>query len=90
MRTSILYTVFASVLIAAGPAPAKGTNPRTATCDAKFYDYLVGKNLDEARDVSGTSNYRVLSQGVDPGAPQPKRMTLTVDKRNQIVDVACS
>ena len=89
MRTSFLYALSFSVLIAASPAPAKGADPRTATCDARFYDYLVGKNLDEARDVSGTSNYRVLTEGVNPGASQPKRMTLTVNKRNQIIDVAC-
>ena len=90
MRTPILCLASFSLLAAAAPAPAKEPNPRTATCEAKYYDYLVGKHLDAARDISGTSNYRVLAQGTDPGAAQPKRMTLTVDKRNQIVDVACS
>lgn len=90
MRTPILCLASVVVLAAAAPAPAKEANPRTATCDAKYYDYLVGKQLDAARDISGTSNYRVLAQGTEPGAAQPKRMTLTVDKRNQIVDVACS
>ena len=89
MRTPILCLASVVVLTAAAPAPAKEANPRTATCDAKYYDYLVGKHLDAARDINGT-NYRVLAQGTEPGAPQPKRMTLTVDKRNQIVDVACS
>jgi len=88
MRKYVLCAVSLAFLAAAAPAPAKN-DPKTATCDAKYYDYLVGKNLDAARDISGTSNYRVLAQGTEPGAAQPKRMTLTVDKKNQIVEVAC-
>jgi hypothetical protein len=94
MRTFVLS--FASLAVVAAAAPAAGKDPKLASaapsarsaCDAKYYDYLVGKNLDEARDISG-SNYRVLPQGTDAGAAQPKRMTLTVDKKNQIVEVAC-
>ena len=91
-----LILVTASLLVVAGAADAAvargaavATAPEKATCDAKYYDYLVGQNLDAARDISGTSNYRVLPQGTNPGAPQPKRMTVSVDKRNQIVEVAC-
>ncbi|WP_156029850.1 hypothetical protein [Sphingomonas sp. URHD0057] len=80
-------------LVAAAPAPAAQSQSSSAasrsTCDAKYYDYLVGKNLDSARDISGT-NYRVLAQGAAAGAAQPKRMTVTVDKGNQIVDVSCN
>ena len=71
------------------PRAPGGATPR-ASRDAKYYDYLVGKNLDQARDISGTANYRLLSAGVAPGTQQPKRMTITVDpKKNQILDVAC-
>jgi len=80
-------------LVAAAPAPAAQSQNSSAasrsTCDAKYYDYLVGKNLDQARDISGTANYRVLAQGAAAGAAQPKRMTVTIDKRNSIVDVSC-
>ena len=89
MRKYVLCTVALTLLTAAAPAPAKNADPRTAGCDAKYYDYLVGRNLDAAREISGTSNYRVLVQGAEAGAPQPKRMTVTVDKQNYIVDVAC-
>jgi len=89
MRTFVVCLA-SFVLVAAAPAFAKQADSKTATCDAKYYDYLVGKNLDAARDVSGTTNYRVLAQGAEPGTPNPKRMTVTVDKQNFIVDVACS
>ena len=80
-------------LVAAAPAPAAQSQGSSAasrsTCDAKYYDYLVGKNLDNARDISGTAYYRVLAQGAAAGDAQPKRMTVTIDKRNQIIDVSC-
>ena len=76
--------------LAKNPQLAAAGSSTRASCDAKYYDYLVGKNLDQARDISGTANYRVLSTGSAPGAQQPKRMTITVDpKKNQILDVAC-
>ena len=95
MRTFVVCAASLAALATAGPAAAKDPEVASAapasrsTCDAKSYDYLVGQNLDAARDISGTSNYRVLPQGTNPGAPQPKRMTVSVDKRNQIVEVAC-
>jgi hypothetical protein len=93
MRTFVCAASLA-LLATAGPLAAKAPQVASAApaarscCDAKYYDYLFGKNLDEARGISG-SNYRVLPQGTDAGAAQPKRMTLTVDKKNQIVEVAC-
>ena len=89
MRRYVLCAVSLSLVAAAAPAPAKDADSKTATCDAKYYGYLVGKNLDAARDISGTTNYRVLAQGAQPGAAQPKRVTVTIDKQNYIVDVAC-
>jgi hypothetical protein len=90
----MLLSACLSLCLLPSAALAKGQEvasaPAHATCDAKYYDYLVGKNVDYARDISATSNYRVLTQGAEAGAPQPKRMTLTVDKNNQIVEVACS
>ena len=96
----ILVLCAASLALLATAGPVAGRDPEVAsaapaassarsTCDAKYYDYLVGKNLDAAREISGTSNYRVLAQGAQPGAAQPKRMMVTVDKRNEIVEVAC-
>lgn len=93
MRAFVLGA--ASFVLIAAAAPAANNQVASAapadrsSCDAKYYDYLVGKSLDAARDISGTSNYRVLAQGTEPGAAQPKRMTLTVDRKNQIVEVAC-
>ncbi len=95
MRSIVLCAASFTLIAAAAPAVGKESQVASAasaarsSCDAKYYDYLVGKNLDAARDISGTSNYRVLAQGTEPGAAQPKRMTLTVDKKNQIVEVAC-
>ena len=88
MRAFTVCVASFVLVAAAAPAVAKRTDPKTITCDAQYYDYLVGKNLDEARNI-GTTNYRVIAQGSARGAPQPKRMTVTVDKRNEIVDVAC-
>src|SRR4051794_36699811 len=59
-----------------------------ATCDAKYYGYLVGKSLQEARSVNG--DYRVVTQGSARGEAKPKRMTVVYDAgSNQIVEVAC-
>ena len=87
MRKFVLCAV--SLTLVAAAAPAKNADSKAATCDAKYYDYLVGRNLDAAREISGTSDYRVLAQGQNPGTAQPKRITVTVDKQNYIVDVAC-
>ena len=75
----------------AAPAVAAQAAPATArpTCDAKYYNYLVGKGLDEARSIEG-SNYRVLPSGTARGDANPKRMTVVYDPRsNQITEVAC-
>ena len=80
-------------LVAAAPAPAAQSQRSSAasrsSCDAKYYDNLVGQSLDAAREISGTTNYRVLPQGAAAGDVKPKRMTVTVDKGNYIVDVSC-
>ena len=76
---------------AAGPASAKqaaSSSDKVATCDAKYFNYLVGRGIDEARSISGV-DYRVLANGADGGAANPKRMTIKVDSRNTIVDVSC-
>jgi hypothetical protein len=90
MRISMLCSACLVIALAPSGALAKANDPASATCEAKYYDYLVGKNLDAARDISGTTNYRVLANGAAPGAAQPRRMTITVDpKSNQILNVAC-
>ena len=75
----------AALAVATQAAPAA---PRP-TCDAKYYNYLVGKGLDEARSIEG-SNYRVLPSDATRGEANPRRMTVVYDPRsNQITEVAC-
>ena len=52
MRTFVLCTASVMLLAAAAPIAAKNADPKTATCDARYYDYLVGKHLDAARDIA--------------------------------------
>ena len=91
MRTLLLMASLALTGTAA-PAAAKGSQVASrssaSTCDAKYYGYLVGKSLDAARDID-TSNYRVIPQGANTGPPQATRMTVVIDKSNQIVAVDC-
>jgi hypothetical protein len=98
MRIFVLCAASLALLATAGPAAAKDPEVASAapagsaapaTCDAKYYDSLVGKNVGATHDIDPTTQYRVLPQGAAPGTPQPKRMTVTVDRKNQIVEVAC-
>jgi len=91
MRKLVLCSAF--LLIggaAATPVAAKGmAGERPATCDARYFDDLVGKGMEEAHSIQG-SNYRVLNVGAPRGAANPKRMTITVDPvRRTIVAVDC-
>lgn len=92
MQKLILLSSCALVLSAASnPVAAKQVADASggkASCDAKYFDYLVGKGLDQARSI-GDVDYRVLPDGADPGAPQPKRMTIKVDGKNRITEVSC-
>jgi len=89
MRAFILGGACVLALGAAPAMAAKSPAKAAATCDAPYYSYLVGKGVDEARNING-SNYRVLPNGSARGAEQPKRMTISVDPRsNLITDVAC-
>ena len=73
----------------AAAAASQVASAASATCDAKYYNYLVGRGLDEARAVEGI-NYRVLSAGSSRGDANPKRMTIVFDPRsNLITEVAC-
>ena len=96
----ILVLCAASLALLATAGPVAGRDPEVAsaapaassarsTCDAKYYDSLVGKNVGATHDIDATTLYRVLPQGAAPGTPQPKRMTVTVDRKNQIVEVVC-
>ena len=88
MRALILCSACVLALGAAPAMAAKSPAKAAATCDAPYYSYLVGKGLDEARSING--NYRVLPNGSARGAEQPKRMTISVDpKSNLITDVTC-
>jgi len=90
MRTLI---VLSAVLVAVGTAtsPAAAVaKPTTAdACDAKYYSYLVGRDVTETRSITG-ADYRVLPAGGARTATKAKRLTFLYDKRsNRIVDVAC-
>lgn len=87
MSKSVL---FSTLLLAAGaiatPSAAAVDN---STCDARYFSDLVGKGMEQARDIQG-SDYRVLNVGSARGAAKPKRMTITVDPaKRTIVAVDC-
>jgi hypothetical protein len=102
MRNSILLGACLLVCTGvSGPASAQdGTSAAAsantvasattrAPCDAKYYGYLVGGSIDQARSIEG-SNYRLLSAGSPRGDANMKRMTIVYDpKSNQITEVAC-
>ena len=90
MRKLVLCSSFLLIAgVAAAPAAAKDSDASRATCDAKYFDDLVGKGMEELRSVQG-SNYRVLNQGSARGAANPKRMTVTVNPTSRtIVAVDC-
>lgn len=86
--------IASAVLAAAAPAFATGATNQSAaaaagaTCDAKYYDYLVGKSLDEARSISG-NKYRVIPADRARGEAKPNRTTVVYDRINRITEVAC-
>ena len=87
MRTLRLCSTFLLVAGAAAPVAAQGASQ--ATCDARYYDNLVGRSVDEAHSIQG-SDYRLLASGAARGAPKPKRMTITFNpSTRQIVSVDC-
>jgi hypothetical protein len=72
---------------ASAPAAAAKDSART-TCDARYYSYLVGKGVEEARNITGT--YRLINAGAARGEADAKRMTITVNpKSSLIIDVSC-
>ena len=90
-----LIALGASLLVVSGASDAAQGSPAAsagragATCDAKYYAYLVGKGLDEARSIDGT-NYRMLTEGSERGDLNPKRMTIVYNaKSNVITEVGC-
>ena len=98
MRKLILCS---SCVLALGiSAPAMATQASTAAsantvasaraaCDARYYGYLVGHSLDDARAIEGV-NYRLVSTGQARGDVNPKRMTIVYNAQsNQITEVGC-
>lgn len=94
MRKLVLLS---SCLMAAGvvaaPAMAKenqlASASAQATCDAKYYTYMVGKDVSETRQINA-DDYRALPSGAAAGESKPRRVTFLYDKKsNRIVDVAC-
>jgi hypothetical protein len=93
MRKLILCSSCVLALgVFAAPATAAQSNSAAsarAACDAKYYGYLVGHSLDEARAIEGV-NYRLVSTAVARGEANPKRMTIVYNPQsNQITEVAC-
>ena len=88
----ILHSGAALALAAAVATPVGAQSPaaeNTASCDAKYYGNLVGKEVDRARSVS-SSRYRLLSAGAAAGQPDSRRMTIIYDSNSRrIVDVTC-
>jgi hypothetical protein len=85
------FVLCGSLLLVAGAtaAPASAKDAKAATCDARYFDDLVGRGMDELRSIQG-SNYRVLSVGAARGVSNPKRMTVTVNTGTRtIVAVDC-
>lgn len=68
----------------AGPAAAK-----TPKCEAKFYSYLVGKDISEAQAISG-GDYRIARSDSALAAGKPGQMTIRYNSAtNRIVTVSC-
>ena len=83
--------LFSALLLVTGASstPVAAAGADKATCDAKYFSDLVGRGMEEAHDIQG-STYRVLNVGAPRGAVNPKRMTITVDPaKRTIVAVAC-
>lgn len=79
--------------LAAAPAPARPSpaNSQDAggadTCGLRYYRYLVGKSMEEARNV-GDEDYRIVTDA-NSGTRNPKRLTVLIDKSNIIQKVMC-
>ena len=77
------------LITGAGATSATAAGADKATCDAKYFSDLVGRGMEEAHEIQG-STYRVLNVGAPRGAANPKRMTITVDPaKRTIVAVDC-
>jgi len=91
-----LILVTASLLVVAGAADAAvargaavATAPEKATCAAKYYDYLVGRDLTETRAITA-DDYRAVASDAAAPAQKPKRVTFIYDKKsNRITEVGC-
>ena len=88
-------TIFSGAMLALATAVAAPTaataadGGNTATCDAKYYSNLVGKDLDRARSIT-SSSYRLLPAGAAAGQANARRMTIVYDANSRtIVDVTC-
>jgi hypothetical protein len=88
LSACLLTIAGTSASAAAAAAAGKAVDPARATCDARYYGYLVGKGIEEARNINGT--YRVVDAGAPRGDTNAKRMTITVNpKSGTITDVSC-
>jgi len=78
------------ILSVATPALASGkSGANKPTCDARYYNDLVGQDRSEARHL-GSLEYRLLPSGTAPGQANQHRITVTYDAgSNRITSVAC-
>lgn len=76
---------------ASSHAPAATANASVAhqlsgggdPCGARDYRYLIGKPMEEARNISG-DDYRVVTNASSP-ATNPKRLTVLIDSRSKVI-----
>lgn len=68
------------------PLPRPSFMPRTP-CAASDYRYLVGKSVEEARNIKGVG-YRVVTSGSEPR--DPYRLPVLIDRDSRIIrQIAC-
>jgi len=87
MGKSVIFSTL--LLLTGATASPAAVGADQATCDAKYFGDLVGRGMEEAHNIQG-STYRVVNVGKPRGALNPKRMTITVDPaKRTIVAVDC-
>lgn len=91
LLTALCMVLPASAANASTHSPTAAPNAAVApqvsgggdTCGAHDYRYLVGKPMEEARNISG-DDYRVVTDATAP-ATNPKRLTVQVDSRSRVI-----
>lgn len=85
----LCLSAHASSASAAAPAPARPSPATTQdaagadTCGLRYYRFLIGKPMEEARNVSG-EDYRVVTDA-NSGTRNPKRLTVLIERGSNII-----